>query len=164
MKSFLHDLNEEVISLSKKVGYFIAGEQQNITSADIGLKGLHDYVTHVDKTSEKRLVEGLSKILPGSGFLVEEGTVADAGNEYTWIVDPLDGTTNFIHGLPVFSISIALQQNGLTIMGLVYDIKAGECFYAIKGAGAHLNGKQISVSVIPGLSEALLATGFPYND
>ena len=157
-------LETKAIALIHQVGKFIAGEQPNLMAADVDNKGLHDLVTYVDKTSEKMLIEGLSKLLPGSGFLAEEGSVEHIIKEYNWIIDPLDGTTNFIHGLPVFSISVALQKNNQTIMGIVYDIKADECFHAHEGSGAYLNGKPISVSQTSMLSESLLATGFPYND
>jgi len=109
-------------------------------------------------------VDGLKGILPGSGFLVEEHTVEDAHEEYTWIIDPLDGTTNFIHRLPAFSISVALMQHDRIVMGTVLDVKADECFYAWKGSSASMNGNEIRVSGRNKLEESLLATGFPYND
>lgn len=154
----------EVNSLSRSVGQFMVTEQERLTSEDIKEKGLHDYVTHVDKRSEQMLIAGLSEILPGSGFLVEENTVENTLQEYTWVVDPLDGTTNFIHGLPVFAISIALMKDQEVIMGSVLDVKAGECFYAVKGGRAFCNEKEIKVSEKHILAESLLATGFPYND
>jgi myo-inositol-1(or 4)-monophosphatase len=102
--------------------------------------------------------------LPHSGFLVEEETIENTHEEYTWIIDPLDGTTNFIHRLPTFSISVALMRENDIVMGTVLDVKADECYYASKGEDACMNGEKISVSKRSGLGESLLATGFPYND
>lgn len=160
----LASLNKEVNELCQLVGSYIDDEQHKLSSEDINTKGLHDYVTHVDRNSEKMLVEGLAKILPGTGFLVEEQTVANSGEEYTWIIDPLDGTTNFIHNLPTFSISVALAKSHEVIMGTVLDVRAKECFYAWEGGPAFMNISQIRVSGRKELNESLLATGFPYND
>lgn len=160
----LGSLNKQLNELCRNVGAYMLLEQERLGKDDIDTKGLHDYVTHVDRESEQKLIDGLSEILPGSGFLVEENTVGNTNKEYTWIVDPLDGTTNFIHQLPTFSISIALMYKEEVVMGTVLDVKAGECFHAIKGDGAHMNGIPISVSDRAELGESLLATGFPYND
>ncbi len=160
----LKTLNLEVNELCRHAGTYIAGEQHSLSSRDIDIKGLHDYVTHVDKRSEEMLVEGLGRLLPGSGFLAEEGTVKDEGKPYTWVVDPLDGTTNFIHGLPAFSISVALMHENTVILGTILDIPAGECYYAWDGSPAFMNGKEIRVSGSSSLADALLATGFPFRD
>jgi myo-inositol-1(or 4)-monophosphatase len=160
----LEAITKEVISLSREVGKFMIIEQDRLTDTDIQEKGLHDFVTHVDKESEKKLINGLSGMLPGSGFLVEEQTVSNEEREYTWIIDPLDGTTNFIHGLPVFAISIALMRDDETLSGIVLDVRADECFHSAKGQPAYCNGQQIRVSSRASLEESLLATGFPYND
>lgn len=160
----LQDINIQVNSLCRQVGSFMIHEQDQLSKSDIQEKGLHDYVTHVDKQSEEKLIDGLSSILPGSGFLVEENTVSNEGKEYTWIIDPLDGTTNFIHGLPVFAISIALMKDNSIILGSVLDVRADECFYASMEGAAFCNEKEIRVSSRESLSESLLATGFPYND
>ncbi|RLD57242.1 MAG: inositol monophosphatase [Bacteroidetes bacterium] len=160
----LASLNQKVNTLCRLVGEYMAGEQHTLSGQDIDTKGLHDYVTHVDKNSEKMLVDGLEKLLPGSGFLVEENTVENSGEEYTWVIDPLDGTTNFIHQLPPFSISVDLMKGQKVIMGTVYDVKARECYYAHEGGPAYMNGEEIHVSETKKLDESLLATGFPYND
>ena len=157
-------LIKEIINLSEEVGSYISSEQIKLKNTDIATKGLHDYVTFVDKQSEKMIIEGLSAMLPGSGFLAEENTIENTHREYTWIIDPLDGTTNFIHGLPVFAISIALTKGKETILGAVYDVKAKECYYAHKDSPAYMNGQEISVSERNSLAESLLATGFPYNN
>ena len=160
----LAELTEQVISLTKEVGAFIWQESLIFDREHIEYKGLNDLVSYVDKTAEKQLVEGLSAILPEAGFITEEKTRSTVGEVYDWIIDPLDGTTNFIHGIPTFSISIALQRNGELILGVVFEINRDECFSAWKDGGAWLNGKRIHVSKALKLENTLLATGFPYYD
>ena len=160
----LKALNTQVNALCRSVGAYISIEQGKLSSRDIATKGLHDYVTHVDMQSEKMLIDGLSGLLPGSGFLVEENTVKNTQEEYTWIIDPLDGTTNFIHGLPVFAISVALLKGDEMILGTILDVKSDECFYASQDGAAFLNSKEIKVSERATLGDSLLATGFPFND
>lgn len=160
----LQIITHEVIKLSKEVGRFIKEESEKFKNSDIEEKGVHDLVTYVDKTAEKMLVEDLRKILPEAGFIAEEDQSLARGDRFNWIVDPLDGTTNFIHSVPLFSISIALTDGDETIMGLVYEINLKECFYSWKGAPAFLNEKEITVSQQENLDKSLLATGFPYYD
>ena len=160
----LKALNTQVNALCRSVGDYMSLEQEKLSNRDIATKGLHDYVTHVDRQSEQMLVDGLSGLLPGSGFLVEENTVKNTQEEYTWIIDPLDGTTNFIHGLPVFAISVALVKGKEVILGTVLDVKADECYYASQNGAAFLNSKEIRVSDRATLGDSLLATGFPFND
>src|SRR6185436_10377618 len=100
---------------------------------------------------------------PEAGFLTEEKTVDEGNVKLRWIIDPLDGTTNFIHGVPAFSVSVALQQHDELLIGIVYEINLDECFYAWKGGGAYCNGKKISVTKTKKLRDALTATGFPYK-
>ncbi len=157
-------ITQKVIQLTKGVGEFIRGEAQIFDREHIEYKGLHDMVSYVDKTAERELVNGLSQILPDAGFITEEQTKVELGVEYNWIVDPLDGTTNFIHGVPAFSISIALQYKGELVLGVVYEINRDECFSAWKNGGAYLNGKRISVSNAPKIENTLLATGFPFYE
>jgi myo-inositol-1(or 4)-monophosphatase len=151
-------------SLTTDVGAFIRKEFTKFTVESIKQKGLNDFVSYVDKEAEKQLVSGLKDILPESGFIAEEGTADNSNEEYLWIVDPLDGTTNFIHGVPIFSISVALMHKNELVLGIVYEINKEELFYAHKDGGAWLNNKPISVSPIQKLSESLLATGFPYHN
>src|SRR5690606_16379634 len=152
----------KTISICKQVGAFIKYEQDNFNRSSIEYKGLNDLVSFVDKQAEQKLVQALSEILPEAGFIAEEGTSDKKGVRYNWIIDPLDGTTNFIHGLPVFAISVALMEYDKVIIGVVLEINKDECFYASKGSGAFCNGAPIKVSSAPSLSESLLATGFPY--
>lgn len=160
----LAKLTQEVVALSKEVGQFIREESLLFTPDKIEYKGLNDLVSYVDKTAEERLVQALSLLLPQAGFITEEKTKQSTAETYHWIIDPLDGTTNFIHGIPTFSISIALQQNHDLVLGVVYEVNRDECFYAWEGGGAWLNGNKIQVSKAPKLANTLLATGFPYYD
>src|ERR1035437_5760229 len=160
----LDNLCQEVCQLTRKVGAFIRTEQIKFSSSSVEIKGKNDFVSYVDKSSEKQLVEGLSALLPEAGFIAEEGTSTKKGENYNWIIDPLDGTTNFIHGIPCYAISIALMRNSKIILGVVYEINLDECFYAWEGGKAYLNEKEISVSKTATLTDSLLATGFPYYD
>lgn len=160
----LENLATEVINLSKQVGEFIRQERQKFNSDNIEYKGLNDMVSYVDKAAEVQIVAALEALLPEAGFITEEKTKNEIGERYTWIIDPLDGTTNFIHGLPVFSVSIALQEYDELVLGVVYEINQDECFYAWKGAPAYLNGKVIKVTNSLKIADTLLATGFPYYD
>lgn len=127
-------------------------------------KGVHDFVTRFDREAEHRLVSRLQELVPDAGFIAEEGTASRRGDErFTWIVDPLDGTTNFIHGLRTTCVSIALKRDDDVVLGVVYELWAQECFYAYEGGDAYLNGKPIVVSRTATLGDALLATGFPYT-
>lgn len=160
----LEQLTNKVIELAKQAGEFIRQERKTFNSEQIEYKGLNDLVSYVDKTAEGIIVAGLEKILPEAGFITEEQTKNKIAERYNWIIDPLDGTTNFIHGLPVFSVSIALKEYDELVAGVVYEVNQDECFYAWKGAPAYLNGKEIKVSKAPTISDSLIATGFPYYD
>ncbi|MFH0866549.1 MAG: inositol monophosphatase family protein [Bacteroidota bacterium] len=155
---------EEVCIIARDTGAFIKGEISGIKYENIEIKGLHDFVTHVDRQSEHRITAALSEILPEAGFVVEEKTVNRKGERYNWIVDPLDGTTNFIHGVPCYSVSIALMDGEDVVLGVVYEINLDECFFTWKDGPAFLNSKEIKVSTRNKISDALLATGFPYYD
>jgi myo-inositol-1(or 4)-monophosphatase len=130
----------------------------------IDYKGAIDLVTTIDREAERKIVEVLQRNFPDHAILAEEETDLRAdNNEYRWIIDPLDGTTNFAHGYPQVSISVGLEQSGRLILGLVYDPLRRECFRAVKGQGATLNGSPIQISTVNELDKALLATGFPYD-
>jgi myo-inositol-1(or 4)-monophosphatase len=153
----------DTAELVKKTGAFIAHERENFSQESVQSKGEHDFVSYVDKTSEERLVEGLTKILPGAGFIAEEGTSIQKGKLFNWVIDPLDGTTNFIHGAPPYAISVALMEGDQVVLGIVYEIAASEMFYSYQGAPAFLNGKTIHVSNVKRVTDSLIATGFPYS-
>ncbi|RYY18559.1 MAG: inositol monophosphatase [Sphingobacteriaceae bacterium] len=152
----------EVVALAKEAGSFIRTEAGKFRADKIEFKGLNDMVSYVDKTSEEMIVAKLQQLLPEAGFITEEKTVVKTAPQYNWVIDPLDGTTNFIHGLPVYSVSIALKEYEELVLGVVYEINQDECFYAWKDAPAYLNGKEIHVSDKPTLADSLVATGFPY--
>ena len=152
----------KVVAATRLTGNFIRREAMSFDSKSIEYKGLNDLVSYVDKNAEKQLVKNLSKILPESGFITEEDTENVTDKTYTWIIDPLDGTTNFIHGIPTYSVSIALYEDNQPVIGVVYEINRGEMFSAYKGGGVYLNNKEIRVSQATELSQCLLATGFPY--
>lgn len=156
-------LLEQVIHCAKQAGAFIKQERGHFDYNSVEIKGLNDLVSYVDKGAEKLITDNLALIFPEAGFIVEENT-RNEKKEYNWIVDPLDGTTNFVHGIACFAVSIALEHQGEVILGVVYEVSRDECFSAFKGQGAFLNGKPIQVSKRKTLSESLIATGFPiYN-
>ena len=161
----LFEIFKETEKLVERSADFIQNQLGNVKNQQIETKSLNSLVSYVDKKAEEMLVEGCMKILPEAGFITEEETIEkSADKEWLWIIDPLDGTTNFLHSLPFFSISVALQHRGKTVMGLVCEVNRRELFYAIKNEGAFLNGKKISCSSTEKLTDSLLATGFPYYD
>lgn len=160
----LRKLLEQTQEVAKSVGAFIRRERQHFDVKKIEHKGFNDLVSYVDKEAERQIVDRLSEILPDAGFITEEGTKTTRSEVYNWVIDPLDGTTNFVHGLPIFSVSIALIEWEEVILGVVYEINLHECFYAIKGGGAYCNETPIHVSLAPKLGASLIATGFPYSN
>lgn len=155
---------QEALAVVKKVATFIEGELGKVSVAQIETKSLNSLVSYVDITAEEMLVEGLAPILPDPTFLTEEATVITQKSEFQWIIDPLDGTTNFLHQIPVFAISVGLLAGEDLAIGIVYEVNRHEAFYAWKGGGAFLNGKPIRVRPSLTLQDALMATGFPYYD
>ena len=152
------------IDIIRDAGTYLRNEQKKLRQNDIEQKGVHDFVSYVDKTSEKFLVENLQKIFPQASFIVEENTIKQEKSDYYWIIDPLDGTTNFIHNFSPFAISVALMHKNEIIAGIVYEVGNNEMFYAIKEKGSYLNNKKIKVGKAGKLSESIIATGFPYYD
>ncbi len=130
---------------------------------EITYKGSVDLMTDFDKQAQSLIMESLYSQFPHHDFLAEEGISKQHGSEYLWVIDPLDGTTNFAHGFPVFSVSVALMKDGEVLLGVVFDPTRNEMFQAVKGAGASLNGAAIGVSSTAELDKSLLATGFPYD-
>lgn len=160
----LASLQYGVAGLCDHVGAFIRQEAATFDTSKVEHKGFNDLVSYVDKTAEQQLVAGLQKLLPEAGFIAEEGTVDDRDKDWVWIIDPLDGTTNFTHGLPPYAISVALAHQHVPVLGVVYEVGADEMYAAAQGQGAFCNGKPIHVAQNTALSEALMATGFPYNE
>ena len=133
------------------------------TRLNVAHKGEIDLVTDVDLASEKLIREAIATHYPRHQILGEEEGLAETNSDYRWIIDPLDGTSNYAHGFPVFCVSIALEHRGVMILGVVYDPMRGELFSAERSGGATLNHKTIRVSTTPKLSSSMLATGFPYD-
>ncbi len=134
---------------------------KHLQRVSVEYKGEYDIVTAADRAAEDLVVGRLKARFPSHSIVAEEGTGVDRGSEYVWYVDPLDGTTNFAHGVPVFAVSIGLEKNGERIVGVVYDPSREEFFTAEKGAGAYLNNRRIRVSTIPTTQAGLFASGFP---
>ncbi len=125
--------------------------------------GIHNLVTQFDVASERSIIDYISSCFPSHQFLAEESGVSVDASEYRWIIDPLDGTVNFAHGIPIFSVSIGLEYKSQVIVGVVYQPITDELFVAVRGQGATCNGKAIHVSQSMTLKESILVTGFPYN-
>lgn len=153
-------MNEQIKPLLHSIGSFQLGEQKKVSASDIDEKSLNQLVSYVDIESEKMLVEGLLKITPSAGFLTEEGTTTLKNDELYWIIDPIDGTTNYLFDHTKFSISIALYKEQKPIYAAVYIPADNELFTADE-SGAYLNGTKFKCSG-RSLDESLLATGFPY--
>jgi len=160
----LVSLCREVQQIAATAGAFILNEAGKVNPSDIHLKHHNNLVSYVDTTSEKMIVDALSRLLPEAGFLTEENTVAPSSKSLQWVIDPLDGTTNFLYRLPSYAVSIALCSDNQPILGVVFEANRKECFWAVKGGGAFLNNSQIQVSKTSELSDALMSTGFPYYD
>ena len=159
----LDQILSQVIEVAKDAGSFIKNERKNFNWSKVEQKqNFSDLVSYVDKEAEGRIISRLKKIFPEAGFIAEEGE-HERKDKYNWIIDPLDGTTNFLHNLPVYSTSIALVEGKKIILGVVYEINQDECFYAIEGGEAYCNGEIIKISPIKDLTGSLIATGFPYS-
>jgi myo-inositol-1(or 4)-monophosphatase len=160
----LQHMTAEVNALVTRVAGYISEQRKSFSNDEVSDKGVNQLVSYVDVEAEKQLVTGLSEIFPDAGFITEEETSVKGRAEYNWIIDPLDGTTNFIHNLPVYSISVGLAKHKELLIGVVYEIGRSELFTAWQGGGAWCNGERIKVSAESALNKSLLATGFPYYD
>ncbi len=163
MEISYEQITHRVIELTRRVSLYIQGESENFEMRSVVTKSKNDFVSYVDKEAERRIVEELSKIIPGSGFIAEEGSGDDSGQHYRWVIDPLDGTTNFLHASTPYAISIALLCDDELVIGVVHEITRHETFYTWKGSPAYLNGKRIHVSDVQTVADALIATGRPHN-
>lgn len=158
----LKTLTLAVCNVAKSAGSYIREERSKFSLNKVERKHAHDYVSYVDKGSEERIVSALRLLLPEAGFITEEGSASHSQEQYVWVVDPLDGTTNFIHQYAPYAVSIALMQGRQVKIGVVYEICADECFYAWHEGGAYLNGELIHVSKQQ-IEDALLCLQLPYN-
>lgn len=155
-------LTEEVRRIAVEAGAFLREERKNFRREMVQEKNFHDYVSYVDKESERRLVKKLHALLPEAGFIAEEGSGSLTTEEYCWVVDPLDGTTNFIHDTAPYCVSIALCDRKELLIGVVYEVCRDECYWAWKDGKAYLNGQEIHVSDIREQDKSFIALGFPY--
>jgi myo-inositol-1(or 4)-monophosphatase len=151
------------VRAARGAGNILLRSFEHVSPVTVTSKGLNDFVSEVDRRSERAIIEVLREKFPAHGILAEESG-HQQGDDYQWIIDPLDGTTNYLHGLPQFSVSIALKYKGRLEHGVVYDPLREEMFTASRGSGAQLNDRKIRVSSRKGLEGALLGTGFPYRD
>lgn len=160
----LKSICEQVIVLAQNVGKWIASERLTFSPEHVEVKGEHDFVSYVDKKAEKIILQTLQELLPSAGVISEEGGGTAHLNGLNWVVDPLDGTTNFIHSMPPYAVSIGLVDGNDAILGVIYEIGLRETFHAVKGAGAFKDGTPIHCSPCQHVEEALVATGFPYSN
>lgn len=151
------------IRAAKLAGQFILDNLGRISKNEVDIKKASDFVTRVDKESEKIIIDSIKESFPDHFFLAEESVKEDKTEEYRWIIDPLDGTTNYIHQYPVFSVSIAQEYKREVILGVIYDPLREELFTAEKGKGAFLNKQPIKVSEVSSLKDSLITTGFPFR-
>lgn len=159
----LEALTQGVCEIAKQAGAYIHTERSKFSLESVERKHAHDYVSYVDKGSEQLIVSALRQLLPEAGFITEEGTTGDDGHaELTWVVDPLDGTTNFIHQYAPYAVSIALLHGHEVLIGVVYEVCHSECYYAWQGGGAYKDGIRLHVSTQQ-LQDALLCLQLPYN-
>ncbi len=158
-----HPILVTAIRAARKAGDIINRNIDRVNEIRVGAKGPHDFVTEVDQKAEAAIVEIIQRAYPEHGILAEEGTrIAD--REYEWIIDPLDGTTNFIHGVPSLAVSIGVRRQQRLEHAVIYDPLRNELFTASRGAGAHCNDRRIRVSSRRDLDDSLIATGFPFRD
>ncbi len=150
------------VRAARNAGSLIQRSSENVSQLTLSKKSKNDFVTEVDRMVEQEIIQVIKYAYPDHGIIAEESG-EQKGNDYTWIIDPLDGTTNFLHGYPQYAVSIALKRKGKTEVGVVYDPLRDELFTAEKGGGAMLNNRRIRVSKQTDLSTALLGTGFPFK-
>lgn len=158
----LEALCRACLPVIERAGSYIESQLGRVDQGEIEEKSLFSLVSFVDKTAEQMLVEGLKPLIAGAGFITEEETPDQEVEHATWIIDPLDGTTNFLHQLPSFAVSVGLAAYGRIVLGIIYDPCRKEIFYGWKGGGAYCNGRRIQVSKRSEIQQALIATGFPY--
>ncbi len=160
----MHPMLNIAVRAARRAGSLINRASLDGSALEVKSKRAHDYVTQVDRAAEEAIMEVVRKAYPEHGFLAEESGASAQPAEYRWIIDPLDGTTNFIHGFPQYCVSIAVEQRGALAHAVVYDPAKNELFTASKGRGAFLNDRRIRVSKCTRMQEALVGTGFPFKE
>ena len=160
----MHPMLNVAVKAARRAGTVINRASLNLERLQVDRKQHNDFVTEVDKAAEAAIIETLSEAYPTHGFLAEETGEHNVDAENVWIIDPLDGTTNFIHGFPQYAVSIALAVNGITQQAVVYDPTRDELFTATRGSGAYLDRRRLRVATQDRLANALIGTGFPYRE
>ena len=158
----MHPLLNIAVTAAREAGKIIVQAMDHVDKVRLEEKGQNDFVTEIDQAAERIIIEEIHKNYPGHGILAEESG-HQSGNDYTWIIDPLDGTTNFIHGFPHFCVSIAVKHLDRLVHAVIYDPIRNELFMTSRGRGASVNDKRVRVSQNPVMSHALIATGFPHR-
>lgn len=151
------------IEAAKEAGKFLKYNVGRVRHVERKEGEERNLVSEIDRGSEERIISIIRRHYPNHAILAEESGASTSASDYTWVIDPLDGTTNFLHGVPIFCVTIAIEYKGEIVAGVVYDPNLDELFTAEKGSGAYLNGKRLSVSTTSRLIESLLVTGFPYD-
>ena len=159
----MHPMLNIAVRAARKAGSII-NRAALAGGLNVRSKRAKDYVTQVDQAAEQAIIDIVKNAYPDHGFLAEESGAADSHAEYIWIIDPIDGTTNFIHGFPQYCTSIGIQHRGAMAHAVIYDPVANELFTASKGRGAFLNDRRIRVTTLTKLGEALVGTGFPFKE
>ena len=158
----LKDITFQVCEIAKQTGVYLATERKRLKKENVIQKQTHDYVSYVDREAEKMTVKALNALLPEAGFVTEEGTVEQSKIGLNWVIDPLDGTTNFIQDFAPYCVSIALRDGEEILIGVVYEVCRDECFYAWKGGNAYMNNARIHVSDNQ-IENAFIGLELPYN-
>ena len=151
------------IEAAKEAGKFLKYNIGRVKNVEVKKGEQRNLVSEIDKISEEKIISIIKRHYPQHAILAEESGGSDTASEYKWIIDPLDGTTNFLHGLPIYCVTIAVERKGEVIAGVIYDPNLDELFTSEKGSGAYLNGKRMAVSQATDLIQSLLVTGFPYD-
>ena len=151
------------IEAAREAGRFLKYSVGKVRNIEVKQGEVRNLVSEIDKGSEERIISIIRRHYPAHAILAEEGGGSASSSEYKWIIDPLDGTTNFLHGVPIFSVTIAIERKGEIVGGVTYDPNADELYTAERGSGAYLNGKRLRVSESSELVNSLLVTGFPYD-
>lgn len=160
----MHPMLNIAVRAARKAGAIINRSRDRVDTLSVTVKSRNDFVTEIDKHAEDEIIKTIRKAHPDHGFLAEESGSSGADSEIVWIIDPLDGTTNYLHGFPQFAVSIACQIKGRLEHGVIYDPVREELFCATRGAGAKLNDRRIRVSKAQQLEGSLIGTGFPFRE
>lgn len=163
MKQELAGLLPRVSEIVCKAAGFILTEQNNFRRQDLQYKAFNNFSSYVDRKSEEILIKGLQDLIPGAGFITEENTLPELVRNLNWIIDPLDGTTNFVHGYPASAVTVALMEGKEILLGVTHILQENKTYYAAKGSGAWCGAQKLCVSQETLLSASLLIPGFPYN-